>query len=119
MSILDGKVPYCMCLGNHDMGFAKADNKYGGNIGLNRETLFNTYFPRKTFAKRREFVGTFDPDRHDNSWYHFESADMQFLMVALEWGPRDDVLDWVDRIVAEHPEHRVIVLTHAYLTERV
>ena len=21
MSVLDGKVPYCMCLGNHDMGF--------------------------------------------------------------------------------------------------
>ncbi|MFL2480567.1 MAG: metallophosphoesterase, partial [Verrucomicrobiales bacterium] len=24
MSVLDGKVPYCMCLGNHDMGFKKS-----------------------------------------------------------------------------------------------
>jgi predicted MPP superfamily phosphohydrolase len=40
MSILDGKVPYCMCMGNHDMGFEKADNKYGGNIGVNRTTQF-------------------------------------------------------------------------------
>jgi hypothetical protein len=115
MSILDGKVPYCMCLGNHDMGFEKADNKYGGNIGVNRTTHFNTYFPREKFAKRREFGGTFDPDRHDNSWYHFEAAGLKFLVVALEYHPRDDVLDWANRIVAEHPDRRAIVLTHSYL----
>ncbi len=115
MSILDGKVPYCMCLGNHDMGFKKTDNEYGGDIAVNRTTQFNRYFPREIFAKRREFGGTFDPDRHDNSWYHFEPAGLKFLVVALEYNPRDEVLDWANRIVAEHPDHRVIVLTHSYL----
>ena len=115
MSVLDGKVPYCMCLGNHDMGFEKADNKYGGNIGVNRTTHFNTYFPREKFAERPEFGSTFDPDRHDNSWYHFEAAGLKFLIVALEYHPRDEVLDWANRIVAEHPDHRVIALTHSYL----
>jgi hypothetical protein len=28
MSILDGKVPYCMCLGNHDLGYQKTDKKF-------------------------------------------------------------------------------------------
>ena len=115
MSILDGNVPYCMCLGNHDMGYEKSDNKYGFNIAVDRTTQFNTYFPRETFAKRREFGGTFDPDRHDNSWYHFEAAGLKFLVVALEYHPRDDVLDWANTIVAEHPDHRVIALTHSYL----
>ena len=115
MSVLDGKVPYCMCLGNHDMGFEKADNKYGGNIGVNRTTHFNTYFPRDKFAKRREFGGTCKPDRHDNSWYHFEAAGMSFLIVALECKPRDEVLDWANKVVSKHPDHRVIVLTHAYM----
>jgi|GEM_PF-187557 len=118
MSVLDGNVPYSMCLGNHDMGFEKADNKYGGNIGVNRTTLFNTYFPREKFAKRREFGGTFDPDRHDNSWYHFEEAGMKFLIVSLECKPRDEVLDWANNIVSKNPDHRVIVLTHAYLTPK-
>ncbi|MCK4683498.1 MAG: metallophosphoesterase, partial [Pirellulales bacterium] len=118
MSVLDGKVPYCMCLGNHDMGFEKADNKYGGNIGVNRTTHFNTYFPRDTFAKRREFGGTFDPARHDNSWYHFETAGMKFLIVSLECKPRDEVLDWANKIVSKHPDHRVIILTHAYLNPK-
>ena len=118
MSVLDGKVPYCMCLGNHDMGFEKADNKYGGNIGVNRTTHFNTYFPREKFAKRQEFGGTFDPERHDNSWYHFEAAGMRFLIVSLECKPRDEVLDWANQVVARHPDHRVIVLTHAYMNPK-
>jgi len=107
------KVPYCMCLGSHDMGFKKADNKYGGNIGVNWITQFNEYFPQEIFAKRREFDGTFESDRPDNSWCHFDAAGLKFLIVALEYNSRDEVLDWANRIVAEHPDQRVIVLTHS------
>lgn len=116
MSVLDGKVPYCMCLGNHDMGFKKSNNKYGGDIAVNRTTLFNKYFPREKFAKRKEFGGTFDPNRHDNSWYHFEATGMKFLIVSLECKPRNEVLVWANKVVAMHPDHRVIVLTHAYMS---
>ena len=115
MSRLDGEVPYIMCLGNHDMGFKKSDNKFGGNIGVDRTTHFNTYFPREKFAKRQEFGGTFNPDTHNNSWYQFETSGMRFLIISLECKPRDEVLDWANTIVAKHSEHRVIVLTHAYI----
>ena len=115
MSVLDGKVPYCMCLGNHDMGFKKSNNKYGGDIAVNRTTHFNKYFPREKFAKTKEFGGTFDPKRHDNSWYHFDASGMNFLIVSLECKPRNEVLEWANKVVAGHPDHRVIVLTHAYM----
>lgn len=116
MSVLDGKVPYCMCLGNHDIGYEKTDkNPYGFNIAVDRSTHFNTYFPREKFADRPEFGDTFHPDRHDNSWYHFDAAGMKFLVLSLEYVPRDEVLEWANRVVANHPEHRVIVLTHYYL----
>jgi len=115
MSVLDGHVPYCMCLGNHDIGYEKADNKYGFNIAVNRTTHFNKYFPREKFARRKEFGGTYHPERHDNSWYHFDGAGMKFLIVSLECKPRDEVLEWANQVVAQHPEHRVIVLTHAYM----
>ena len=115
MSILDGHVPYCLCLGNHDMGFKKSNNKYGGDIAVNRTTHFNKYFPREKFAKTKEFGGTFDPKRHDNSWYHFDAARMKFLIVSLECKPRNEVLEWANKVVAGHPDHRVIVLTHAYM----
>ena len=115
MYILDDKVPYCLCLGNHDMGFKKSNNKYGGDIAVNRKTLFNKYFPRDKFAKRKEFGGTFHPERHDNSWYQFDAAGMKFIIVSLECKPRDEVLNWANEVVAKHPEHRVIILTHAYM----
>lgn len=116
MSVLDGKVPYCMCLGNHDMGYQKTDkNKYGFDIAVDRSTHFNEYFPREKFAKRSEFGDTFHPERHDNSWYHFDAASMKFLIISLECKPRDEVLDWANKVVTEHPDHRTIVLTHSYM----
>ncbi len=116
MSTLDGKVPYCMCLGNHDMGYQKTDkDEYSYTTAVNRSTRFNDYFPREKYAKRSEFGGTFDADRHDNSWYHFETAGLKFMIVALECKPRDEVLEWANKVVKEHPNHRVIVLTHSYL----
>ena len=116
MSILEGKVPYCMCLGDHDMGFKRTDtNEYGGEKAVNRNTQFDNYFPLETFAKRREFGGTFESDRHGNSWYQFVAAGMKFLIISLEFNPRDEVLTWANKIVSDHPDHRVIVLTHAYM----
>ena len=40
---------------------------------------------------------------------------MNFLIVSLECKPRDEVLEWANKVVAGHPNHRVIVLTHAYM----
>ena len=115
MSKLDGKVPYCLCLGNHDMGFRKTDqSKLSYKTAETRRTHFNRYFPRAKYAKTKEFGGTFD-ESHDNSWYHFEQAGLKFMIVALEFKPRDEVLAWADEVVKQHPEHRVIVLTHSYL----
>ena len=92
MSVLDGKVPYCMCLGDHDMGFRRTDaNPYGGEKAFNRNTQFRNYFPLESFAKRRELGGTFEPGRHDNSWYEFVAAGMTFLIISLEFHPRDEV----------------------------
>ena len=117
MSILDGRVPYCLCLGNHDMGYQKTDtNRFGFDIAVDRSTLFNKYFPREKFAQRPEFGDTFHPERHDNSWYHFGAAGMKFLILSLECKPRDEVLEWANEVVAKHPDHRVIVLTHVYLS---
>ena len=40
---------------------------------------------------------------------------MKFLIISLECKPRDEVLEWANQVVSEHPDHRVLVLTHAYL----
>ena len=40
---------------------------------------------------------------------------MRFLIISLECKPRDEVLKWANQVVAKHSDHRVIVLTHAYM----
>ena len=40
MSVLDGKVPYAIVMGNHDMG-------PGGACEVRESPLFNEYFPRQ------------------------------------------------------------------------
>ncbi len=116
MSKLDGVVPYCLCLGNHDMGYQKtAKDEYSYTTAVNRTTHFNEYFPREKFANRPEFGGTYQANSHNNSWYHFENGGLKFMIVSLECKPRDEVLVWANEIVKNHPDHRVIVLTHSYL----
>lgn len=105
MRVLDGKMPYVLALGNHDYGKA-ADTK--------GTTLFDRYFPAERFAKLPH-LATAAGDR-GNSYRTFQAGGMDWLIVALPFVLSDAQLEGADRIVSQHPEHRVIVLTHSYLT---
>jgi hypothetical protein len=117
MAEIDGVVPYVLCLGNHDMGYRKTDRGHGYETAVNRSTQFNKYFPRADYASTAEFGDTFD-ESHDNSWYQMTAGPLAFMIISLEFNPRDEVLTWANEIVAAHPKHRVIVLTHSYLDSR-
>ena len=107
MKRLDGVVPYGIVYGNHDVP----------NCGIvTRGTdLFNKYFPPERFRKYPGYGGCYE-DRSDNSWQTFSAFGMKFLVLCLEYGPRDEAVEWADGIVKAHPDHRVILLTHSYLT---
>ena len=110
MSRLDGKVPYAICLGNHDIG---EEGKSG-----TRDSLFGEYFPLDYWKAQPTFGGVYDKetDRPDNSFHLFKTGDIEWLVLALEFGPRDDVLRWANEVVGDHPKRAAILLTHAYLT---
>ncbi len=109
MRTLDGKVPYCLTPGNHDYS-------EGGRC-TDRTTLINDYFPVSAFKKQSTFGGTYDrePDRIENSYHRFTAADRKFLVIALEFGPRRDVVRWANEVVAKHRDHAAILITHAYM----
>ncbi len=108
-SLLDGKVPYAMALGNHDMG-PRGSTK-------NRDTLFGEYFPLRNFKKLESFGGVYDrePDKAENIYHIFRAGGRQWLVLVLEFGPRDDVLRWANGVLEDHPNHAGILITHAYL----
>ena len=106
MSIMDGKVPYAFVAGNHDLP----------GIAQNRETeLFNKYFPYEKYSQTPNFGGAFEAGRMDNVWYTFKAGGKKWLVLCLEFGPRNKVLEWADTVIAEHPRHKIIMNTHAYM----
>ncbi|MFO7930805.1 MAG: metallophosphoesterase [Desulfosalsimonas sp.] len=105
--LLDGIVPYSVLPGNHDLG--RADKQ------LTRETrLYNKYFGPPRFADYPWYGGHWG-ETNDNNFCTFEAGGMKFLVVSLEYAPRDEVLAWARGVTGAHPEHRVLVATHCYM----
>ena len=105
MQVLDGKVPYVLAVGNHD--FDKI-------AGTRSTVMFDKYFPPERFSKLPSYP-TKDADKA-NSYRTFSAAGINWLIVTMPFLPTDEQLEGANRVVKGHPNHRVIVLTHSYLT---
>ena len=110
--ILENKVPWASAPGNHD---------YGGNLQIiTHRSAFSVWFPPAIFQAMPTFGGVYDKQREkaDNQWHHFDAGGHKWLIMGLEFSPRADVLRWAGEVAAAHPDHSVIVFTHAYLDPR-
>jgi hypothetical protein len=105
---LDGVVPYAIVTGNHDYGVK-------GNLAKDRSTFINDYFPPSRFDIWPTFGGTMTAESIENNYHLFEAGCSKWLILGLEWGPRDESLQWADQILLKYPDRRAFILTHAYL----
>ena len=105
LSLLDGKVPMALAPGNHDYG--------PGGSASTRDTLLNRYFPFDRY--KSTLGGWFEEGRLDNTWHTFRGWDRDWLVIALEFGPRDEVVAWADQVAAQHRDKLGIVITHAFV----
>ena len=110
LHMLDGVVPYVLSAGNHDYCCGGWPTDRSG-------TMINGYFPVATFQTSPSFKGTFEPDHIENSAHLFDvpGGAGQWLVIALEWGPRDTVLAWADGVAKQYADTPAMVVTHAYL----
>ena len=109
-SKLDNKVPYVLAAGNHDMGSAA-----GKFADVRNSALFNQYFPAVHMSQLPAFAGAFEPNKLDNTYYLTETGKIKWLIISLEFGPRNAVLDWANTIISQYPSHTVIINTHSYM----
>lgn len=107
-SLMDGKVPYTFAPGNHDIGTR-------GITDVRNTDLLNHYLPYEKYRRMRDFGGAFEPGKMDNTWHTFKAGGYKWLILSLEFAPRDSVLDWAGSVIKAHPAHKVILNTHAYL----
>ena len=98
ITLMDGKIPYSLIRGD-------------GHDGIE---LFNQYFASHE-GYTNNIAGYYEEGRIDNVYHTFKVGDIDYLLLALDHGTKDHVLEWANEVVAAHPDHRVIVTTHQYL----
>jgi len=118
---IDSHVPYILCAGNHDMGYSPQHRK----TSHSRESRFSSYFKPSRFTKNPLYDSHFGSDRNlhfreegkiENYYLFLKAGGMKFLILTLEFKPRDETLAWANKVVAQNPDYRTIIVTHGYLT---
>ena len=105
IGMLDGVVPYSVVLGNHD---------YNDWAATRDTSMFNSYFSYDKYSKLDHFGGAFKEGYMDNYYSLFEVNGVKYMIFSLEYNPRINVVNWVDRMISEHPDRRVIITTHSF-----
>lgn len=107
LTLMDGKVPYAFCPGNHDYG--------PSGDASSRETRMNEYLPYSSYVDRPTFGGAMEVGKMDNTYHLFEAGGRKWIVIALEWAPRDDTIVWANDVMARYPDRYGIMITHAYV----
>ena len=93
---MNGVVPYSLVRGNHDT-----------------EATMMKFFPISEYKDK--LGGFYNTKNIFNSWQELIVGEIKYLIFTLDYGASDAVLKWAEEIIVAHPEHNVIITTHAYL----
>ena len=102
---LVGEVPFCLPPGNHDLF----------QIASRRTSMLDMYFSWPELGHDNERGGALDPNSIWNTYHVVDGAGGPVLVLALEFGPRLSTLAWANGVIEDHPQHTIVVVTHAYL----
>jgi hypothetical protein len=108
-------IPFIASPGNHDTAAVcpggSACPGADTSVTVRDTTLWNTYYPPSYFG----FEGLAEPGKSDNGYRTFTAGGLDWLVLSLELWPRASVVSWAQGVVASHPHHNVVVLTHMFL----
>lgn len=108
-------IPFSLAVGNHDTaavcpGGAACDPRR--TRALFRDTrTFNSYFTDEEL----DVDGAFEVGKVDNAYSTYAAGGLNWMVLRLEMWPRASAVAWAKEVVAEHPRHNVVVITHDYL----
>lgn len=116
ISVLDNQVPYVLVTGNHDYG--------PGGTARDRSSAMGRFF-RASDNRLNDpgtggiIAGMYEPDSLDNTYSVIDTGIRKLLVLSLEFGPRQQVVDWANGIASQpkFSDHWIVLATHAYLCE--
>lgn len=107
-SLIDeANLPIMIAMGNHD---------YDNLLDTNRDSsMFNKYCGVHKYEDKPWFGGIFEENKSENMYTKLEINETNYLFLSLEFGPRDEVLEWANHVLEVHADHKAIIVTHSYM----
>jgi Calcineurin-like phosphoesterase/Carboxypeptidase regulatory-like domain len=106
--LLDGRVPYMMAIGNHDYD----QNNPSGRTASTHN--FNSFFGPQRYSAATWYRGSFPSGSNENFYGVLTINGKDYLIVVLEFAPRDASLNWAAGIIGANPTKEVIIVTHMF-----
>ena len=104
---LDGRVPYLMAIGNHDYANAKPAARTAGAAG------FNQFFGPSRYSNAAWYRGNYQGS-NENFYGVVKINGRDFLILVLEYAPRDAALAWADGVLQANQDKEAIIVTHSF-----
>lgn len=123
---LNGKIPYSLVRGNHDDWDDFNRNLHNGFYETTVDGMFESGDVELTRPVQPGVVNgvTREEDAPEggivqgdltNSYRYFSVGGTDYLIMTLDFAPNEEMLAWADEVIEAHPNHKVIVTTHAYM----
>jgi hypothetical protein len=105
-------IPYFAAIGNHDYD----NNNPPGRTSAT--TQFNKFFGpmryRSSYWSTPYWLSSFPANSNENFYGVVNINGQPYLIMALEFYPRDSVLTWAAQVIQSNADKQVIITTHAY-----
>ena len=106
IKILDqALMPYVLAIGNHD---------YDGVIPAARGTIaYNQWFGVARYTPL-PWYGRHYGTTNENFYGSFTFNNQRYIVLALEYYPRDEVLHWADQLMTDNSDAEFLITTHSF-----
>jgi hypothetical protein len=106
--VLSGKVPYMIAIGNHDYD----QNNPAGRTASTKN--FNSFFGPAYYTGASWYRSSFPAGSNENFYGVITVNSHSYLIMVLEFAPRDTSLAWADGVIKANPDKDVIIVTHMF-----
>ena len=107
IKVLDNAgMPYVLAIGNHD---------YDDILPSARGTVaYNKWFGVSRYSKYPWYLGHLGTT-NENFYATFTVSGQRYIVMALEYYPRDSALSWAESVMQANSDAKVIVTTHSFV----
>lgn len=107
-------IPVIAVPGNHDYTWLRKEGDMFAYISDRESSLFNRY--QLPVHRLLTIVSVYETGHRENVIYSLRLGGRISYIIALEFGPRPEVVEWAREFISANPDADCYILTHEWLT---